>query len=125
MPTMFDRVGGEEFFEQLTRRFYDQVAGDDVLRPLYPEDDQGLELARVHLKLFLIQFWGGPDVYRTERGEPRLRMRHAPFRIRQPERDVWVRHMTDAVKSMGLSELDEMQMLGYLTKAATAMINSE
>jgi hemoglobin len=125
MPTMFDRVGGEEFFEQVTRRFYDQVAGDEVLRPLYPEDDRELELARVHLKLFLIQFWGGPDDYRTERGEPRLRMRHAPFRIGQAERDVWVRHMTAAVKSMSLSELDEMQMLGYLSKAATAMINTE
>lgn len=125
MPTMFERVGGEQFFEKLTRRFYDRVAGDEILRPLYPDDENGLELARVHLKLFLIQFWGGPDGYRAERGEPRLRMRHAPFRIRQTERDAWVQHMTEAVKSMKLSELDEMQMLGYLTKAATAMINAE
>jgi hemoglobin len=121
---MFDRVGGEVFFEELTRRFYRAVADDPVLRRLYPEDDDQFEEARHHLELFLIQFWGGPSKYNAERGEPRLRMRHAPFRIGRTERDAWVQHMTDAVRSMGLGGLDETQMLGYFANAATAMINS-
>ena len=121
---MFDRVGGEAFFDELTRRFYRAVADDPVLRQLYPEDADQFEEARRHLELFLIQFWGGPSKYNAERGEPRLRMRHAPFRIGQLQRDAWVRHMTGAVRSMGLGPLDETQMIGYFTNAATAMINS-
>src|ERR1700727_2628990 len=91
--TMFDRAGGEDFFESLTRRFYDAVADDQVLRPLYPTDPTAFEAARVHLKLFLIQFWGGPTVYESARGQPQLRARHAGFAIGEAERDAWVRHM--------------------------------
>jgi hemoglobin len=121
---MFDRVGGDAFFDELTHRFYRAVADDPVLRQLYPADDDQFEESRRHFELFLIQFWGGPSKYNAERGEPRLRLRHAPFRIGQTERDAWVRHITDAVRSMGLSPLDETQMLGYFSNAATAMINS-
>jgi hemoglobin len=121
--TLYDRVGGRPFFEILTRRFYEAVAGDPVLRPLYPGDEAGFEAARVHLELFLVQYWGGPTEYQDTRGHPRLRMRHAPFDIGQAERDAWVTHMTDAVKAAGISPLDEMQMLGYFTGAATQLMN--
>ncbi len=121
--TLFDRVGGRPFFETLTTRFYEAVAEDPVLRPLYPDDQEGLEAARLHLELFLIQYWGGPAEYNEMRGHPRLRMRHAPFRIGPAERDAWVHHMTEAVKSAGLSQLDEMQLLGYLTSSASHLIN--
>jgi hemoglobin len=120
---MFDRVGGEEFFETLTRRFCEGVSGDPVLRPLYPDDPEAFDASRLHLKLFLVQFWGGPQVYREERGEPRLRMRHAPFSIGKEQRDAWMTHMEAAVREAGLSPLDEAQMLGYLSAAATQMIN--
>jgi hemoglobin len=120
---MYDRVGGRPFFEDLTRRFYDQVAQDPVLRPLYPESADGLDQARHHLELFLIQYWGGPGDYNEQRGHPRLRMRHAPFAIGPAERDAWVAHMTEAVKAMGVAPLDELQLLSYLTSSATHMVN--
>jgi hemoglobin len=122
--TMFDRAGGEEFFESLTLMFYDSVAADPVLRPLYPEDPQGFEASRQHLKLFLMQYWGGPSIYRSTRGAPQLRARHARFAIGQTERDAWVRHMTAAVKASGLKPLDESQMLSYLTAAASHLVNT-
>ncbi len=121
--TLYDRAGGRPFFEALTTRFYQGVAEDPVLRPLYPDDPEGLEAARLHLELFLIQYWGGPGDYNELRGHPRLRMRHAPFRIGPAERDAWVHHMTEAVKEAGLSQLDEMQLLGYLTTSASHLIN--
>jgi hemoglobin len=120
---MFERVGGESFFEELTLRFYESVGTDPVLRPLYPDDPDAFEAARIHLKWFLIQYWGGPPIYRSQRGEPRLRMRHAPFAIGEAERDAWVLHMTDAVKSADLRPLDETQMLWYFKTSATHMIN--
>jgi hemoglobin len=122
--TMYERAGGDAFFDELTRRFYSAVATDPVLRPLYPEDPEGFERARLHLMWFLIQYWGGPARYQAERGAPRLRLRHAPFAIGQTERDAWVRRMTDAVKAGGLSPLDQTQMLGYFAAAATQMINT-
>src|SRR5205807_343770 len=82
---------GDEGFEELTKGFYDGVAEDPVLRPLYPGSD--LEPARHRLKLFLIQYFGGPTTYSDERGHPRLRIRHVPFAIGPAERDAWVRHM--------------------------------
>ena len=122
-PTLYDRVGGRPFFEELTRRFYRGVEQDPVLRPLYPDDADGFELARLHLELFLVQYWGGPDEYNTTRGHPRLRMRHAPFPIGPAERDAWVHHMTEAVKAAALSPLEETQLLGYLTTSAAHMVN--
>jgi hemoglobin len=122
--TMFDRAGGEDYFESLTRRFYDAVAEDQVLRPLYPTDPTAFEAARVHLKLFLIQFWGGPTVYESARGQPRLGARHARFAIGAAERDAWVRHMSDAVRNSGLKPLDETQMLSYFASAATNLVNT-
>ena len=67
-----------------------------MLAPLYPEhpDYTG---ARHRLTLFLVQYWGGPTTYSDERGHPRLRMRHLPYRIGDDERDRWLTHMTAAV----------------------------
>jgi hemoglobin len=122
--TLYDRVGGRPFFEALTKRFYEGVAGDPILKKLYPSDPDAFEQARAHLELFLVQYWGGPSTYNEERGHPRLRMRHAPFVIGVAERDAWVAHITEAVKAAGLAPLEEMQMLNYLSGAATQLINS-
>jgi len=118
---MYERLGGMAFFEGLTGRFYERVAKDEVLRPLYPDD---LEAPRRHLCLFLAQFWGGPRLYDEERGHPRLRARHLPFKIGQKERDQWLAHMTAAVKEAHIGALEEAQLLGYFDAASTHMINS-
>ena len=118
--TMFERVGGTPWFEALTTRFYDGVATDPVLRPLYPDD---LEPGRAHLCGFLIQYWGGPTDYSDARGHPRLRMRHVNFAIREPERDAWFGHMADAVRAAHLDPAAEQEMLAYFANAATHMIN--
>jgi len=118
---LYERVGGEAFFAALVDRFYDGVALDPVLRPLYPTDLSG---SRAHLSLFLAQYWGGPPVYNELRGHPRLRMRHAPFVIGSLERDAWLRHMTDALVGAGLSPEDEAEMLAYFEMAARQLMNA-
>jgi hemoglobin len=121
---MYERVGGTAWFETLTDRFYQAVAADPVLRPLYPATPEGLAAARDHLCGFLIQYWGGPADYSASRGHPRLRMRHAPFVIGQAERDAWYHHMSEAVGAAGLPAEDEAEMLAYFEMAATHMINA-
>ena len=100
---------------------------DPVLAPLYPPAD--LDGARERLRLFLIQFWGGPQTYSDQRGHPRLRMRHAAFGIGEAERAAWFGHMSAAmaaeVASGALSEEDEARMLGYFDHSARFMMNVE
>ena len=91
----YDAMGGEPTFRALVARFYAEVARDEVLRAVYPEDDLGP--AEERLRLFLMQYWGGPQTYMEQRGHPRLRMRHAPFRIGPRERDAWLRAMRVAL----------------------------
>ena len=121
VASMYERVGGDAWFVALVDRFYDGVATDPVLRPLYPEQD--LRGARARLTGFLIQYWGGPMTYSEQRGHPRLRMRHAPFAIGTAERDAWFGHMAAAVAAGGLAPADEAAFLTYFTSAADAMVN--
>jgi hemoglobin len=118
----WEQVGGRATFERLVRRFYEGVADDPVLRPMYPEED--LEGAIQRLTGFLEQYWGGPSTYSEERGHPRLRMRHVPFRVNPDARDRWLRHMRVAVDDLALSPLHEAQLWDYLERAAQAMVNT-
>lgn len=120
MSTLYERAGGRQWFVDLVDRFYEAVAGDPVLRTLYPRD---LTPSKSHLAGFLIQYWGGPAEYQAERGHPRLRMRHSGFSIGWAERDAWYGHMEAAVKAGRLSPEDEAEMLGYFNTSATFLIN--
>jgi hemoglobin len=120
-PTFYDAVGGEETFRRLVHHFYDGVAEDPLLRPLYPEPD--LAGAEERLRMFLVQYWGGPRTYQEQRGHPRLRMRHAPFAIGIAERDAWLRHMRAAVDSLDLPESAAAMLWDYLEMAAHSMVN--
>lgn len=121
-PTFYDAVGGEDTFRRLVHRFYEGVADDPVLRPLYPEAD--LSGAEERLRMFLVQYWGGPRTYSAQRGHPRLRMRHAPFRISTREHHAWLRHMRDAVDTIDLPDEAETLLWDYLVMAANSMVNS-
>jgi hemoglobin len=118
----FDAVGGHDTFVRLVDAFYEGVATDEVLRPMYPEQDLGP--AKERLTLFLEQYWGGPTTYSEQRGHPRLRMRHAPFDIGPAERDAWLTHMRDAVDSLDLAPDQREQLWSYLERAAYFMVNS-
>ena len=123
--TFYDAVGGAETFHAIVSRFYEQVAEDEILRPLYPDED--LSGAAERLRMFLEQYWGGPRTYSDQRGHPRLRMRHVPFRISPIERDAWLRCMHTAVASIDSQTLDDehrQQLLDYLEMAAHSLVNS-
>lgn len=118
----FTKVGGEPTFRRIVSRFYALVAKDEVLRPLYPDEDLGPATER--LTLFLMQYWGGPHTYSEQRGHPRLRMRHVPFKIGPIERDAWLANMRIAVDEAGLPEQYRAQLWEYLEMAAQSLMNS-
>jgi hemoglobin len=120
--TFFDQVGGHAFFERLVSNFYDEVEQNVLLRPMYPED---LSESKRHFEMFLEQYWGGPRRYSEERGHPRLRMRHAPFRINRAARDAWLTAMTVALEKerVGLSNEQFNELHGYFDTTAHQMRN--
>jgi hemoglobin len=120
--TFYEAIGGEPAFRKLVGEFYAGVATDPLLRPMYPEEDLGPAADR--LTLFLMQYWGGPNTYSAQRGHPRLRMRHAPFRVGPAERDAWLHHMRRAVDSLGLPEEHDQTLWQYLERAAYFMVNT-
>jgi hemoglobin len=121
-PSFYEAVGGEPTFRKLVDTFYAGVADDPVLRALYPEADLGPAADR--LRMFLEQYWGGPSTYSETRGHPRLRMRHAPFKIGPTERDAWLARMRVAVDSLDLEPSLRTTLWEYLERAAMFMVNS-
>lgn len=119
---MYEELGGEEFFLRLVEAFYDVVERDEILRPMYPDD---LHSAKRHLALFLMQYWGGPTLYQSERGHPRLRLRHREFRITKRARDAWLNAMRTALHVVGgeLSEDQLRELDAYFTMAANQLRN--
>ena len=120
--SFYEAVGGQETFHRIVARFYAEVAKDELLRPIYPDEDLGP--AEEKLRLFLMQYWGGPHTYSEQRGHPRLRMRHAPFVIGPLQRDAWLRCMRIAVDEAGLTEPQRKQLWEYLEMAAHSLMNS-
>ncbi|HWG64416.1 MAG TPA: globin [Streptosporangiaceae bacterium] len=121
--SFYEAVGGEETFRRLTHLFYRGVASDPELRAVYPSKNLGP--AEEHLRLFLIQYWGGPATYNELRGHPRLRMRHARFAIGEEQRDAWLRHMRAALDEIGLDPEHDAQLWEYLVMAANSLVNQD
>ncbi|WP_374582777.1 globin [Frankia sp. CiP3] len=119
--TFYDAVGGEETFRRLVAHFYAGVAEDPLLRPLYPDED--LSAAQERLRMFLVQYWGGPSTYSDQRGHPRLRLRHAPFAIGPAQRDAWLIRMRAAVDELKLPPEYFEPLWDYLTMAANSLVN--
>jgi hemoglobin len=120
--TFYDQVGGHETFRKLVHEFYRGVAGDPQLRAIYPEDE--FEGAEHRLRMFLEQYWGGPTTYSQERGHPRLRMRHMPFKVTPAQRDRWLTHMMTAVDTLDLPPANDLILRDYLERAAHSLVNS-
>ena len=118
--SLYDAVGGEPVFHALVADFYRGVASDPVLRPLYPED---LGPAEERLRLFLVQYWGGPTTYSDQRGHPRLRMRHVAWQVGEPERDAWLALMLAAVTRLEVPDQARAAIWDHLERAAHSLVN--
>ncbi len=119
--TLYDQAGGEPFFVRLVDAFYEAVATDAVLRPMYAEAD--LAGPRRRLTLFLMQYWGGPTTYHDERGHPMLRMRHMLFHVDPIARDRWLLHMAAAVEREAPSPDVARRLMDYFVPAAEHLRN--
>lgn len=122
-PEQLYHVMGEEGLTRLIAAFYQQVPKDEILAPMYPEDD--LEGAERRLRDFLIFRFGGPTHYIEQRGHPRLRMRHAPFPVDQSARDRWVSLMEGAIEQTAPSAAAAESLRTFFHDVATFLINRQ
>jgi hemoglobin len=120
--TFYDAVGGHDTFVTIVHAFYEGVAGDPELRALYPEEDLGP--AEERLRMFLEQYWGGPNTYSEQRGHPRLGMRHAPFAVTPAQAERWLRHMHHALGQADMSPEHTQQFWEYVLRAAHFLVNT-
>ena len=118
----YELFGGEPFFADLVSQFYARVATNEVLLPMYPESDMAGAAHR--LQTFLAQYWGGPTTYQEERGHPRLRMRHAGFKIGPAAKEAWLTCMREAVEGMDMQNDAQEKLWRYLEGAAEHLLNS-
>lgn len=114
---------GEALILAAVAAFYRRVAQDDILRPLYPDED--LLPAQQRLADFLVGRFGGDDRYARTRGHPRLRMRHAPFAVDRAARDRWMELMTAALHEVEFPAQAAAKVSEFLDGVATFLINRE
>ena len=62
----YEKVGGKETFKKIADKFYEGVAADEILRPMYPEQDLGPAAERLQLFLSYHHVQGTPLVRRDE-----------------------------------------------------------
>ena len=115
--SLYDAVGGEPTFQRIVARFYELVAVDEILRPLYPDADLGP--AEERLRLYLVEHWGGPAAYTQLRGPARLAARHMAFGITRAHRDAWLRAMRIAVDEAGVAPAHRDRLWGHLETVAS------
>lgn len=115
---------GEEGFHRLVAAFYRRIPNDDILGPMYAEDND-LTGAEQRLRDFLVYRFGGPPRYIEQRGHPRLRMRHVRFPIGQAARDRWVRLMSEAIEEAHLPADAAQTLREFFASTATFLLNRQ
>ena len=98
-PTPFERLGGAAAVETLVERFYAEMDARAEARDIRALHGANLAPVKFVLKRYLIEWLGGPPLYSSERGHPRLRMRHLRFAIGEAERDAWLACMRAALEA--------------------------
>lgn len=122
MSTFYDEIGQMDTIRTIVDTFYAGVATDELLRPMYPEEDLGPAADR--FVLFLAQYWGGPTTYSDTRGHPRLRMRHAPYAVTPTAAQHWLHHFRAGLDAAELTPEQDAKFWDYVTHAAQFMVNT-
>ena len=112
---------GEAGFTRMVAAFYKRIVKDDLIGPMYPEEEH-VE-AEERLRDFLLFRFGKDPRYQAKRGHPRLRMRHAPFAIGEAEAVRWVELMDEAMVETNVPESIQMELRAFFTMVAQNMRN--
>ncbi|MEU8816830.1 antibiotic biosynthesis monooxygenase [Actinoplanes sp. NPDC048796] len=100
VPSLYDWAGGTGALERLTIRFYQLVAEDDLIGPLFAHMDADHPR---YVAMWLSEVFGGPARYTADRGGyPHMLAHHVGKAITEPQRRRWVSLLADAADEVGL-----------------------
>ena len=114
---------GRQGIIDMVAAFYKQVPNDTILGPMYPLHD--LEGAEKRFRDFLLFRIAGEQDYINERGHPRLRGRHMPYKIDIAARDRWMEIMRKAMDETSVPEEAREQLDAFFFQVADFMRNTE
>lgn len=112
---------GEAGFSKLVAAFYRRIPNDDLLGPMYPEQD--FAGAEERLRDFLLFRFGNDPRYQAKRGHPRLRARHVPFAIGEAEAERWLELMDAAMEETKVPASIQTDLRTFFTMVAHNMKN--
>jgi hemoglobin len=116
----YEKIGKETLYN-IIDAFYKRVKKHPDLAPIFPDDLT--ETARKQ-KQFLTQFLGGPPLYTSEHGHPRMRMRHLPHPVTPTRANAWLSCMSDAMDEVGFHGSERDDFYRRLVITAHHMVNT-
>lgn len=125
--TPYEAIGGETVLRRLSHTFYDIMERDTpAIAVLHELDEDGNVSARARDDFwrFLCLWTGGPTDYLSTRGHPRLRRRHAHFRVDENARDMWLHCMTTAMDKLGIEGDARSALDARFDHVANMLINT-
>jgi hemoglobin len=122
-PSAFQVMGGRSAVERLVEAFYRNMDTFEEARSIRAMHAADLTQTKKVLVQYFGEWLGGPKEYSTERGHPRLRMRHMRFSIGPFERDAWMACMNAALDEQVTDPALREQLRSSLAKLADWMRN--
>ncbi|HEY3327537.1 MAG TPA: group II truncated hemoglobin [Novimethylophilus sp.] len=119
----FDAIGGEAPIARLVERFYFHMESLPEAAAIRAMHGANLTPVKDVLVKFLVEWMGGPKVYSTERGHPRLRHKHMTFPIGESERDAWMLCMRRAMEDVVANATLRQQLEQAFFKTANFIRN--
>lgn len=120
--TIYEAIGGQHAVDKIIDSLYKHIGKNPKLLPIFPEDLT--ESARKQ-RLFLTQFFGGPNLYFQDRGHPMLKRRHMEFEITRERKDAWLECMDKALEEANIEEPYRSAIFERLSMTAAHMMNTE
>jgi truncated hemoglobin YjbI len=113
---LFTNIGGAAFFHRLASRFYELVAEDPVIGPMFHEPPQ--RHAR-RLAEHYIRMYGKPDL--SEGWDPRFLRAHLNVVIGHRHRQRWLDLLRQAGEEIGAEDPWFSDFIGAMTNGSSAV----
>ncbi len=118
-PDLLPRLGDAEGIRRWMVRFYDLISAHPLLAPLFGD----ISSSREKQIAFMIEYFGGPDLYTRQFGKPFLRFKHRHLKIGQAERDAWMELLIGSLRELTPDETLIAEVHARIAHLADAMIN--
>ena len=126
VPSLYEWIGGSDTIERLLTVFYERVAKDELLAPVFAD------MAPTHVKhvtAFIAEVFGGPKTYSEQLGGHHAMIaRHAGRTLTDQQRKRWVELLLECADEIGIKSDPEFRsaLVSYLEWGSRlAVINSQ